>query len=414
MRYLQKLLLLLLALNLSLSGLSQNIRIPAEWEKQDKVWLTWFGQERRDSVTCRVIEALQPSINISMNVGTNSMRTMAQTYMSRFMIDTSKIEFVIDPQIDFFVRDYIFFVKDNSSKLRVVCFDYSSYGMFPQIYGQPMPEEEKPFGKWDERMAQRLNLDTLNSYFVFEGGGIEANGAGTVMIIKDMALQRNPGKSIPEIESELVRTLGVRKIIWLEKGLIEDKLFPKFGPFYRNYFGGGANMHIDELCRFVDESTVVLPYISEQDRNRSPIASINYPMLEANLKILQEATTADGMKLKIIRIPMPEAEQLKFTLTVTESQTKKFIEFGLQKGDTIYRIPAASYCNFFISNKVVLIPKYWQPGMTETQKEKDEEVKNVFVKLFPDRQVIQIYTLQVNRGGGGIHCMTHEFPVSKN
>ena len=263
-------------------------------------------------------------------------------------------------------------------------------------------------------MAVLLNLPIVKSEYVFEGGGIEANGSGTFMIIKEMAIQRNPNKSMAEIENELKITLGARKIIWLEKGLVEDKIFPKFGPFHKNYFGGGANMHIDELCRFVDESTVVLPYISIEEKDKSPVDSLNYPMLEANFKILQNATTANGKKLKIIRIPMPEIEQLKFTLTVTENQDKTFKDFGLNKGDTIYRVPAASYCNFFISNKVVLIPKYWKPGMTETQKQKDEEVKNVFTKLFPDRQIIQIYTLQVNRGGGGIHCMTHEFPISKN
>jgi agmatine deiminase len=52
--------------------------------------------------------------------------------------------------------------------------------------------------------------------------------------------------------------------------------------------------------------------------------------------------------------------------------------------------------------------------MSETQKQKDEEVNKIFSKLFPERQVIQIYTLQVNRGGGGIHCMTHELPILKN
>lgn len=393
--------------------IAQTYRIPAEWEKQEKVWLTWFGQERRDSVTCRVIEALQPQVKLSLNVASNSLKTVATKYMAKYKIDTSSIEFAIDPYIDYFARDYIFFVKDKDGKLKVVCFDYSSYGMYPGIYGKPMPEAEKIFGKWDERVAEQLNLPVVNSEYVFEGGGIEANGNGTFMVIKEMAIQRNPDKSIPEIENELRRTLGASKIIWLANGLIEDRIFPKSGPFYKNYFGGGANMHIDELCRFVDENTVLLPYISLQDKDKSPIDSINYPMLEANFKMLQNATTAKGKKLKIVRIPMPEIEQLKFTLTASESESKRFKDFGINKGDTLYRIPAASYCNFFISNKVVLIPKYWKLGMSETQKQKDEEVNKIFSKLFPNRQIIQIYTLQVNRGGGGIHCMTHELPESK-
>lgn len=392
---------------------AQSFRVPSEWEKQEKVWLTWFGQERRDSITCRVIEALQSNIKLTINVGSDSMKTVALNYIAKYQVDTSKIEFTIDPYIDFFVRDYIFFVKDQKDKLQAVCFDYSSYGAYPTIYGMPMPEEEKKFGKWDERIAEKLKLPVINSEYVFEGGGIEANGSGTILSIKEMAIQRNPGKTIPEIETELKRTLGADKIIWLENGLIEDRTFPKFGPFYKNYFGGGANMHIDELCRFVDENTVILPYISAEDKNKSPIDSINYPMLEANFKILKSATTSKGKKLKIIRIPMPQIEQLKFTLTVQESQAKRFKEFGMQRGDTIYRVPAASYCNFFISNKVVLLAKYWKPGMSESQKQKDEEVKKIFTKLFPDKQVIQIYTLQVNRGGGGIHCMTHELPESK-
>ena len=394
-------------------AIAQTYRVPAEWEKQEKVWLTWFGVERRDSVTCRVIEALQPQVKLSLNVASDSLKTVAIKYMAKYKVDTSGIEYVIDPYIDYFARDYIFFVKDKADKLKVVCFDYSSYGMYPGIYGKPMPEEEKKFGKWDERVAEKLNLPVVNSEYVFEGGGIETNGSRTFMVIKEMALQRNPNKSIPEIENELKRTLGAQKIIWLANGLIEDRIFPKFGPFYKNYFGGGANMHIDELCRFVDENTVLLPYILSQDKDKSPVDSINYLMLEANFKMLQTATIANGKKLKIIRIPMPEIEQLKFKLASSESDSKRFKDFGINKGDTIYRIPAASYCNFFISNKVVLIPKYWKPGMSETQKQKDEEVNKIFSKLFPNRQVIQIYTLQVNRGGGGIHCMTHELPTFK-
>jgi agmatine deiminase len=128
-------------------------------------------------------------------------------------------------------------------------------------------------------------------------------------MIRDMALQRNPDKSIAEIENELKRTLGARKIIWLEKGLIEDKQFPNGAPFFENYYGGGANMHIDELARFVNETTVVLPYIARDDSEKSPVDRLNYPMLEANFKILQKAKTADGKKLKIVRIPMPQIEQ---------------------------------------------------------------------------------------------------------
>jgi agmatine deiminase len=137
-------------------------------------------------------------------------------------------------------------------------------------------------------------------------------------------------------------------------------------------------------------------------------------MLEANYDILKNATTADGKKIKIIRIPMPEIEQLKYSMAIRESDLRQFKDHGFKIGDTIHRVPAASYCNYFISNKVVLIQKYWTEGMSETQKQKDEEVREIFTQLFPDRKVIQIFARTVNRGGGGIHCMTHEVPVSEN
>jgi len=395
---------------LPIGTIAQAIRMPAEWESQEKVWLTWFGQERRDSVSCRVMEALQTTVELVLNVESDSMKSIAIRYMGNYRIDISQIEFVTDRYVDFFTRDYVFFVKDKKHKLQVVCYDYSAYGAFNET---AMPDEEKKYGRWDERLAKQLNLPVINSEYVFEGGGIEVNGRGTLMAIKQMALQRNPKKSLSEIEIELKRTLGARKIIWLEQGLIEDRRFPKSGPFYKNYFGGGANMHIDELCRFVDESTVVLPFIPKEDKDKSPVDSINYPMLEANFKILQQAKTANGKKLKIIRIPMPEIEQLKYTLTVEEADFR-LKALGFKKGDTIHRIPAASYCNFFVSNKVVLIPKYWMPGMSDSQKQKDDEVYKVFTKLFPNRKIIQLFARTVNRGGGGIHCMTHELPISKN
>jgi len=400
-------LVLLFGINL----LANDLRLPAEWEPQDRVWLTWFGQERRDSVSCDIVKALLPNVKLTMNVASDGMKEMAVKYMTDRNIDASKLEFVIDPFADFFVRDYAMFVKDSKGALQIVDFVYSSYGRFPQLTGNPISEQEKKFGVWEETLSRQLKLPIIKSEYYFEGGGIESNGRGTLLVIKDMATQRNPGRSITEIENELKRTLGARKVIWLEKGLAEDKQFPNGAPFFANYYGGGANMHVDELARFVDETTVVLPYIAKADGEKSPVDKLNYPMLEANAKILQNATTADDKKLKIVRIPMPEIEQLKFTLTVDDTNLRTYERNGFKKGDTIYRVPAASYANFFVSNRVVLIPKYWKEGMPESQKLKDEETRKTFAKLFPNRQVVQIFTLGINRGGGGIHCATNQIPL---
>lgn len=396
---------------LAVHSFGQGLRLPAEWEPHERVWVTWFGQEGRDSVSCDIIKALLSNVRLTVNVESERMKESSIKYMTDHGIDASKLEFVIDPFVDFFVRDYAMFVKDTKGALQIVDFVYSSYGRFPQLTGKPIDDTEKKFGVWEETLSRQLKLPIIKSDYYFEGGGIESNGRGTFLVIKDMATQRNPGRSIAEIETELKRTLGARKIIWLEKGLAEDKLFPNGAPFFENYYGGGANMHVDELARFVNETTVVLPYISKDESEKSPVDRLNYPMLAANLSILQKATTADGKKLKIVRIPMPEIEQLKFTITVDDTNLRTYSRNGFKKGDTVYRIPAASYANFFVSNKVVLIPKYWKDGMPKSQKLKDEETRKTFARLFPDRQVIQIFALGINRGGGGIHCATNQLPL---
>ncbi len=78
-------------------------------------------------------------------------------------------------------------------------------------------------------------------------------------------------------------------------------------------------MHIDELARFVNETTVVLPYIKKEEKNNNPIDSLNYDMLEANYKILADATTWDGKKIRVVRLPMPEILPLVFAQVVDSS-----------------------------------------------------------------------------------------------
>jgi agmatine deiminase len=392
---------------------AQTVKIPGEWENQERVHLAWFGKERRDSVLCSVIEALQPSVPLTLNIPADSLKLSICLYLSKYRIDTAGIDFVTDRDVDFWTRDPLFFVTQNDS-LKVVCFNYSMYGVYPDIANELIPEDIKKIGEYDERLATQLRLPVIKSDFVFEGGGIESNGNGTFIIIKEMALQRNPGRTIAEMEAELNRTLGAKKIIWLKDGLAEDKVCKDFGPFFKNYFGGGANMHVDELCRFVNDSTVILPQIPKQKHWENPVDSINHFMLEENFRILINATTVEGKKIIVYRIPMPEVSPLLYSFYTESVDMPEMQKFGFKLGDTIHRVPAASYVNFFVSNKVVLIPKYWKPGVNLLQKQKDETARQLLQKLFPGRKVVQIYTLSINRGGGGIHCMTHEQPIAKN
>lgn len=402
-------LIIFFILNFCKYSSAQNIRIPAEWEKQERIFLGWFNSERRDSVTCRVIQYLHKDINITINITEDTLQKSILNKLEKYNINLSKISFNTDPFADFWIRDLVTFTVKND-KLNIVCFNFNLYGIYPYLINEKIPDEIIKMGLFDESLANNLNTGIIRSDFVFEAGGIESNGNGTLMLIKEMAVQRNPEKSLPEIETELKEKLGAVNFIWLKGGLVEDITFKNYGPFYKNYFGGGANRHIDELCRFIDEQTVVLPFIPESERFSNPVDSINYQMFEDNFEILRNTELPGGKKLTIYRLPVPESEELKIPRIVSDRNESEFKEFGFSAGDTIYQVPAASYMNFFISNNTVLIPKYWLPGMSDKQKTKDDEVLKFFNDKFPEKNVYQIYTISINRGGGGLHCMILEMP----
>lgn len=173
---------------------------------------------------------------------------------------------------------------------------------------------------------------------------------------------------------------------------------------------------MDEYCRFIAPDTILLAEVSEKDAAKGPVEKENRRRMEENYQILKGARDQDGKPFKIIRIPMPET--LYFTARPTDEAC-----FGLSSypsysdgtrfpiGEPVTIVPAQSYCNFLISNGVVLAQKYWHEGLPESVKKRDKEALEVLRKAFPDRKVVAINTLAINFGGGGIHCSTQQEPA---
>jgi len=181
-----------------------------------------------------MVKALQPHVKLTMNVASESTKAKARMFLAADQINVDDIEFVIDLFIDYNVRDYVMFVKDEADKLHVVDFVDTNYGRLLPSANPPVTEFQKKFGQCEERLAERLRLPLVTSEFACEGSGIDTNGRGTFLIIEEMALQRNPTKTRARIEGELQRTLGARKIIQRALGLIEDRRFPQWAACYRN------------------------------------------------------------------------------------------------------------------------------------------------------------------------------------
>ena len=108
------------------------------------------------------------------------------------------------------------------------------------------------------------DLEEFSSFFevksdvVLEVGAFEVNGKGTILLASSI-LKRNPGLTQAQIEEEVLRTLGQKKVIWLKEGLAEDPL--GFARITGKYWGRGAGGHTDEFVRFVNHNTILLAWV---------------------------------------------------------------------------------------------------------------------------------------------------------
>ena len=198
---------------------------------------------------------------------------------------------------------------------------------------------------------------------VLEGGAIDVDGEGTLLATEECLLSevqaRNPGLTRAALESALGRALGIRRVVWLGRGIAGDD----------------THGHIDDVCRFVAPGVVVL--CAETDPQDS-----NYQLLAENRERLETARDVAGRKLAVVELPMPAP----------------ILFDGV-------RVPA-SYANFYIANGRVLVPVFNDP--------RDRAALGILADLFPDRVITPIYCGDLVWGLGTIHCMTQQEPAAES
>ncbi|MBM4092588.1 MAG: agmatine deiminase family protein, partial [Planctomycetes bacterium] len=200
-----------------------------------------------------------------------------------------------------------------------------------------------------------------NRPFVLEGGGIDVNGRGTVITTEECYLDantqvRNPGLDRADYETTLRCYLGVKQVLWLGHGIVGDD----------------THGHVDDLCRFVNPTTVVLIQCDNP-------TDVNYRPLAENRERLQHVRLADGSRLDVVPLPMPAP---------------------LYWRDT--QLPA-SYANFYVANAAVLVPTFNDPA--------DRTALSILADLFPDRPVVGIHAVDLVLGFGTLHCLTQQQPA---
>jgi agmatine deiminase len=395
----------------------------AEFEPTEAVWLIWSNYDHKAGFSnhktqAEIISALLPYTKVKLIVKNDSIMNAILSekgplsIAAKTAVENGRLSFFKEDYQEFWTRDMgPAFVVGSDGKLAIADFNFSGWG-----YGKTTDLEVAKDEKLDEKLAAKMGLKTISTDLITEGGDHEVNGKGVLMACESVEMTRNPTMSLEQIENEFKRVLGVKKVIWLKKGLIEDDY--TFLGRLKNKRGDSVytvlttNGHVDETARFVNDSTILLAEPVDLDE---PIDQENKRRMDVNFDIIKRATDQDGKPFKIVRMPLPK---LSFTTLKPNDGVYEIIKnFNYKDGSKfpvgkpINIVTASSYLNFLIANDVVLMAKYYgEQNRDLSVKKRDEAAENVLKSVFPNKKIIGINAFSINLGGGGIHCITRNEP----
>jgi agmatine deiminase len=334
--------------------------MPAEWEKHDAVWLAWPHDpttfpsrvERAEEAYVQIVKRIHEGECVNLFVKDDDTQKKAASLFEKENIDLTKVNFFQFNYADVWFRDYgPTFLVNEKCELAMVHWIFNSWG---EKYDELLRDRQIP-----RVINQKMQIPRFEPGIVLEGGSIEVNGKGTVLTTEQCLLNknRNPNLNKQQIENYLKDYLGVTNIVWLKEGILGDD----------------TDGHVDDLARFVNPTTVVCVF--EEDKE-----DFNYSVLKENYEILIQSIDQNGKKFKIIKLPMP----------------------GTVEGEGM-RLPA-SYANFYVGNKTVLVPIFGCKN--------DKIALRILQEQFPNRRIVGINCSDIVVGLGTIHCITQQQPCS--
>ncbi len=333
--------------------------MPAEWEPHAATWVAWphaettwpgcLADAEREFET--LVRALARSERVELLAQTESHAQLLGARLTD-VVRAGAVRLHVIRTDDVWLRDIgPTFVRDAAGALVALDWTFNAWG------GKYAP--------WDRddgvaaRVAALAGVTRERPELVVEGGALEVDGEGTLLATEPTLLdpKRNPGISRESLEKRLGELLGVTHVVWLGDGIEGDD----------------TDGHIDDLARFVAPGVVVCA--------REPDTSDpNHAPLEACFSALQAARDARGRALRVVELPMPPA-----------------VHSGAD------RLPA-SYANFYIANREVLVPVFGAPS--------DQVALETLRPFFPGREVVGIPSRNLVRGLGAVHCLTQQQPVT--
>jgi len=339
-----------------------NFFMPPEWYPHECCWMQWPHEfENKNSYT-----EIESWSHFDFEKGRHKWAEVAKA-ISNF----EKVNMIVHPKdietakklLDNSIKIYEFqnddcwardsgatFLINDQKKLGGVDWEFNGWGKF-----SPHDSDNK-IAKF---MIDKSSATYFKSSMVLEGGSIHVDGEGTLITTEQCLLNknRNPGLTREEIEDNIKKYLNIKKIIWLKNGTDE-----------------GTDGHIDNIACFVDQSKVLA--LSCHDK-QDPF----YEKINENLEILKTSRDAKDHPLEIIEIEM---------------SYKRLIPNDDEP---------SSYINFYIVNNGIVMPIF-------DDEKYDKNAQNIIQSVFPNRKVIAINGIDISLGGGNIHCITQQQPLS--
>jgi agmatine deiminase len=382
---------------------------PPDWAPHKAVWLGWSYDSAHHPLQVAIVRALAPTVRVRLLVTSDSARAEAKAALEAAGVPSDRVEFFTHPVSNTWIRDAGPRFLADGRNLAIADFAWNWYG-----YPTEMSRGWQTRAGIDDDLARELGIPLVSSTVVAEGGALDVS-TSVILTYRQTPLQRNPGVPLEKIEAEYLRVYGKERVLWLSRSPLGDLVTDR--PKIENYVGWGANGHIDEYARFVNDSTIVVAQIDPSERDGNPLTRADHDILAENVAELRTAVNVDGRPFHIVTLPVPGLRHYMRTRAVTaEDKTSALGRVVLQEfavGAAVHFVPALSYINFVVSNGVVLVPAYWQEGLAEREREKDEEARATLQRLFPNRRVVQIHPLAINWDGGGMHCITQQQPQTE-
>lgn len=329
--------------------------LPAEESQHTATWLQWphnYGWDkhhvqRLEHIWIAMTVALHKGERVNIIAYNEKEKDRIATLLQSRQVDLSQIDLFCMPTDDVWIRDSgpIFVYNQENGSLTVTDWRFNGWGGKAAY---------KKCNQIPGRVAEQLHLPICSIPMVNEGGSIEIDGRGTLMAKRSSILNknRNPGWTQDDAETYFSKYLGVSNFIWLQgkerKGDITDD-------------------HIDGTARFANGNSIVTFYPQDND-------------IPGEYHAITNAKDVNGNSYQIVHLP------------VTSQKIPQLGDYGI-------------YTNYYVGNKVVLLPTYNDPN--------DTLAEQVLAKLYPTRTIVSIDSVELFKDGGILHCVTQQQPAPK-